>query len=80
MDSRQFRLGMLIVIALVLVVGTIGFFVIRNAEIQRKADIQQAEIQRQVEAKEQEMKTERTQERWDVLQRIPFLGDGEDTK
>ena len=80
MDKREFYLGMFVVIAIVLIVGTIGLFVNRQATIQREADIRQAAIEQQIEAKEQVMKTQRTKERWDVLQRIPFLGDGEDTK
>ena len=60
MDSRTFRLGLFVVLALCLIVGTIGYFSNSRMQIDRDADVEITSIK-------QDKKTERTKERWGVL-------------
>ena len=67
MDLRSFRLSCFVVVAACVVIGTIGFFMNRQAEINRSADVAKAEIGKETQQIVQDKKTERTKERWAVL-------------
>jgi hypothetical protein len=90
MTRNQFWLGALIVGAVVLIAGPIGVYSIYTTSVNREAEIQKAKIQaeaeikqaeieadarKEIEINEQEKATERTKERWEWTQRIPFFKD-----
>ena len=87
---REYKLGACVVLALVLIVGCIGYFMNRQATINKGAAVEAAQIEAdktmeverlkadknmEVERLKNEERTKRTQERWNS---IPFFG--RDTK
>lgn len=66
-----------ICICVCVMVGTIGFFGMRTAEINRKAAVEQAEIEREREKAVQAEKTERTEERSQFWQKVVPWGNDE---
>lgn len=93
MTYKHFWLSCLIVVAVCLIFGTVGFFVNRQAiinretelaktKVERDASVQQAEINATLSIErakiEQAAETARTKERWEWTQRIPGLkGDAQ---
>lgn len=67
-----------ICLSVCLMVGLIGFFGMKKAEIDRKAAVEQAEIEREREERIQAEKTERTEERSQFWQKVVPWGNDED--
>ena len=82
MTYKHVWLGTLAVVAICLIVGITGFFVNRQAEINRVTELEIRKSKNEASVKTAEItqaaKTARTKERWGWTQRIPgFKGDGQ---
>ena len=77
MSNKQFYATCLVILAFLVIVGPIGFFMNSQAKINREAEIKQAEIAARSAIEQAKItqgeETKRTKERWEWTQRIPGL-------
>ena len=68
MTKRQFYFGLFCVVALVFVIGPIGYYTVQTVRENRAAEIEKTKI-------EEEKATERTKERWKFLNSLPWVDE-----
>jgi hypothetical protein len=66
MSNRQLLLGVLSILALVLIIGPIGYYSLKNAEIEKEKAVETEKIK-------QDAETKRNENRWKILNTMPWV-------